>query len=42
MDKSRFVFLGGGITGTENWQQQLAELLQDTDLTLINPRTASH
>ncbi|MBU0761344.1 MAG: nucleoside 2-deoxyribosyltransferase domain-containing protein [Nanoarchaeota archaeon] len=34
----RSLFLAGGITGCENWQTKLVKLLEDTDLTLLNPR----
>lgn len=34
------LFLAGGISGCENWQAQLCALLQDTDLTLLNPLRA--
>ncbi len=33
-----FLFLGGGITGTPNWQMVMVELLKDTNLVLVNPR----
>lgn len=32
------VFLAGGITNCPNWQQEMVDLLQDTNLILINPR----
>lgn len=32
------VFLAGGITNCPNWQQQMVDLLRDTDLILLNPR----
>ena len=32
------VFLAGGITGTGNWQQTVAALLDRTDLVVLNPR----
>jgi hypothetical protein len=32
------LFLAGGITGCPHWQQEVAGLLPDTDLTLLNPR----
>lgn len=32
------LFLAGGITGTEDWQSQVVELLKGSDLTLVNPR----
>lgn len=32
------VFLAGGITNCPNWQQEMVELLRDTDLILLNPR----
>lgn len=34
------VFLAGGITNCPDWQQEMRALLQDTDLTLLNPRRA--
>jgi hypothetical protein len=34
----RRVFLAGGITGAPEWQDEMAELLRDTDLVLFNPR----
>lgn len=32
------LFLAGGIVGCPDWQQEMVELLSDTDLTLLNPR----
>lgn len=32
------LFLAGGITGCPGWQYDIIEMLQDTYLTLINPR----
>lgn len=32
------LFLAGGITNCLNWQNELIELLKDTNLTLLNPR----
>lgn len=32
------LFLGGGITGCEDWQKKICHLLKDTDLVIINPR----
>jgi hypothetical protein len=32
------LFLAGGITGVEDWQSQVVELLKGSDLTLVNPR----
>jgi hypothetical protein len=32
------LYLGGGISDCENWQQRMVELLETTDLVLINPR----
>jgi hypothetical protein len=32
------VFLAGGITGTFDWQTEMAKLLGGTNLTIINPR----
>ncbi len=34
------IFLAGGITNCPGWQQELVELLRDTDLILLNPRRA--
>jgi hypothetical protein len=34
------LFLAGGITGCPDWQQELVQLLRDTDLILLNPRRA--
>ncbi len=34
------IFLAGGITDTENWQQQLIASLDEIDATLLNPRRA--
>lgn len=34
------VFMAGGITNCPDWQQEMRELLSDTDLTLVNPRRA--
>ena len=35
------VFLAGGITGCPDWQQETVTLLEETDLTLFNPRRAN-
>jgi hypothetical protein len=35
------LFLGGGITGCPDWQAEVAALLADTPLTLLNPRRAN-
>lgn len=32
------LFLAGGISNCPVWQQDLAKLLKDTDLTILNPR----
>ena len=32
------VFLAGGITGCERWQPNMAALLQELDLAVLNPR----
>ena len=32
------IFLAGGISHCPIWQSELAKLLEDTDLTLLNPR----
>ncbi|MBI3334272.1 nucleoside 2-deoxyribosyltransferase domain-containing protein [Candidatus Pacearchaeota archaeon] len=34
------LFMGGGISGCPDWQSDLASLLKDTSLTLLNPRRA--
>lgn len=34
------LFLAGGITGCPDWQQELVQLLDDTELILLNPRRA--
>ncbi len=34
------VFLAGGITNCPDWQQEMRELLRNTDLILLNPRRA--
>lgn len=35
------IFLAGGITDCPDWQQEMASLLKDTDLVLLNPRRAN-
>lgn len=35
------LFLAGGITGCPDWQQEMKQLLSDTDLILFNPRRAN-
>ena len=35
------IFLAGGITGCPNWQQEMKQMLKDTDLILLNPRRAN-
>jgi len=35
------VFLAGGIPGCDNWQRRMVELLDDTDLVVLNPRRDS-
>lgn len=32
------LFLGGGITGCEDWQAKMCQLLRNTDLVVLNPR----
>lgn len=32
------LFLGGGISNCPDWQKEMAEMLQDTSYTIINPR----
>lgn len=34
----RSLFIAGGITGCENWQEKLVELLKNENLVLLNPR----
>ena len=34
----RSLFLAGGITGCINWQADLADLLKDEEIVLLNPR----
>lgn len=34
------IFLAGGITNCPDWQRKIVELLEKTDLTLLNPRRA--
>lgn len=36
------VFLAGGITGCIDWQARMRELLDETELVLINPRRGSY
>ena len=36
------VFLAGGITGCVDWQAELRQRLDDTQLVLINPRRAAY
>lgn len=40
-DEWRVLFLGGGITGTEDWQAIAAEALIDLDIVIMNPRRKS-
>jgi hypothetical protein len=35
---SRSIFLAGGITNCPNWQQELVNLLEETNLVIFNPR----
>jgi len=35
------IFLAGGITNCPDWQQEMRELLSDTNLTILNPRRAN-
>lgn len=39
--KSSTLFLAGGITDCPDWQQEMVQLLHDTDLILLNPRRAN-
>jgi hypothetical protein len=34
------IFMAGGITGCPDWQQEMRDLLNETDLVLLNPRRA--
>jgi len=36
--REKSIFLAGGITNCPDWQQEMVQLLKDTDLTLLNPR----
>jgi hypothetical protein len=35
------VFLGGGITGCPDWQQEMVTLLKDLSVAILNPRRAN-
>ena len=35
------LFIAGGITGCPDWQQDVVEMLSDTDITILNPRRAN-
>ena len=35
------VFLGGGITGCDDWQKDVIKYLEDEDITIFNPRRES-
>lgn len=35
------IFLGGGITGCENWQKEMVKLLENEKVVLFNPRRES-
>ena len=37
-DRTRSVFLAGGISNCTDWQPEMTKLLQDTELTVLNPR----
>ena len=37
-DEQPVIFLAGGITGCEDWQSKVVNLLSDLDITLVNPR----
>lgn len=39
--KDRSLFLAGGITNCPNWQAELANLLNDRQFVLLNPRRAN-
>jgi hypothetical protein len=32
------LFIAGGITGCENWQKKLCDMLEDLDIAIYNPR----
>lgn len=36
--KEKSLFLAGGITNCQNWQKELVDKLQNTNLVLLNPR----
>lgn len=36
--KAITLFLGGGITSCPQWQPEIVKLLEDTNLTILNPR----
>src|SRR5688500_9708440 len=35
------IYLGGGISDCENWQQRMVELLSGSELVVLNPRRAA-
>jgi len=35
------LFIAGGISGCDNWQEEFINSLKDTDLTILNPRRNS-
>lgn len=37
-NRSKSIFLAGGITNCPDWQQEMVQLLGKTDYTLLNPR----
>jgi hypothetical protein len=40
-DPRRVLFLAGGITGTEDWQSLVRDLLRDLPIIMLNPRRSS-
>lgn len=36
--KKQSVFLAGGITGCNNWQQEIVDILDDDEIIIYNPR----
>lgn len=36
--KEKSLFIAGGITGCENWQNELVNFLKNEEITLLNPR----
>lgn len=40
--KDACIFIAGGITGCPDWQNDLAGLLKNTNITILNPRRESY